>query len=329
MSEPLFFGEDLGAGSNKLYGDHGGIQLQAVVAADTGQQVSQLLGFRNRKPPMKVGVGGMNFYVGPGAHDWGRPIENLDYERMTGVPETRAIVYGILSRYMNQFGMIDTPINLIVGLPLEVLSGDQAAANADNVKRWLVGEHDWEADGQHCSIQISEVKVTSQPSGALFDYLLDDEGQFIPQRRAHFNQEMGIISIGFNTLELLTVNDRTVVQAMTAGRTLGVRRLLELLNGDNLHTLGELDTKLRSSKLEIRQAIPVWAREVTGQIEKTWGNRWRRFSQLIIVGGGAILLRELLIERFSGRVHIPDEPVISISRGLYKLAKQQANRRKV
>jgi len=79
----------------------------------------------------------------------------------------------------------------------------------------------------------------------------------------------------------------------------------------------------------VRHAIPVWAREVTGQIEKTWGPRWRRFSQLIIVGGGAILLRELLVERFSGRVHIPDDPVISISRGLYKLAKQQANRRKV
>ena len=44
MSEPLFFGEDLGAGSNKLYGTHGGIQLQAVVAADTGQQVSQFGG---------------------------------------------------------------------------------------------------------------------------------------------------------------------------------------------------------------------------------------------------------------------------------------------
>jgi hypothetical protein len=130
---------------------------------------------------MKVGVGGMNFYVGPGAHDWGRPIENLDYERMTGVPETRAIVYGILSRYMNQFGMIATPINLIVGLPLEVLSGDQAAANAENVKRWLVGEHEWEAEGQRCSIQIAEAKVTSQPSGALFDYLLDDEGQLIPK----------------------------------------------------------------------------------------------------------------------------------------------------
>jgi len=64
MSEPLFFGEDLGAGANKLYGAHGGIQLQAVVAADTGQQVSQLLGFRNRKPPMKSGRG-HEFLRGP------------------------------------------------------------------------------------------------------------------------------------------------------------------------------------------------------------------------------------------------------------------------
>ena len=301
MIDPLFFGEDLGAGSNKLYGAHGGIQIQAIVASDTGQQVSQLLGFRNCKPPMKVSIGGMNFYVGPGAHDWGRAIENLDYERMTGVPETRAVMYGILSRYMQQFGTIELPVNLIVGLPLEVLSGGQAAINAENVKRWLMGEHEWSTNGQEYVIKIEVVKVTSQPSGALSDYLLDDDGQFIPQRRAHFNQEMGIISIGFNTLELLTVNDRTVVQAMTAGRTLGVRRLLELLNGDNLHTLGELDTKLRSSKLDIRQAMPVWAREITGQIEKTWGNRWRRFSQLIIVGGGAILLRNMLAERFKRR----------------------------
>ena len=328
MTEALFFGEDLGAGANKLYGPNGGLQLQAIVAADTGQPVTQLLGFRSHKPPLKIGIGGMNFYVGPGAHNWGRGIENLDYERMTGVPETRAIVYGILTRYAQQYGPLEAPLHLIVGLPLEPLSGEQAQANADAVRRWLIGEHNWEADGQPCSIQVDEVKVTSQPSGALFDYLLDDTGQFIPTRRAHFNQEVGIVSVGFNTLELLTVSDRTVVQGMTAGRTLSVRRLLELLNGENLHTLGELDTLLRAGRLDVRQALPVWAREITGQIEKTWGNRWKRFAQIIIVGGGALLLRDALIDRFNGRLHIPDDPVMAISRGLYKLARQQANRRK-
>lgn len=37
MTDPLFFGEDLGDGSNKLYGAHSGIQLQAIVSADTVQ----------------------------------------------------------------------------------------------------------------------------------------------------------------------------------------------------------------------------------------------------------------------------------------------------
>jgi hypothetical protein len=60
----------------------------------------------------------------------------------------------------------------------------------------------------------------------LFDYLLDAQGQFIPERKAVLKQEIGIVSIGFNTLELLTVKDKAPVQAMTAGRTLGVRRLL-------------------------------------------------------------------------------------------------------
>ena len=79
MSEPLFFGEDLGAGANKLCGAHDGTQLQAVIAVNTGQQVSQLLGFRNRKPPMKVEGGSIYFYIDPGAHDWGLP--NAKYHR--------------------------------------------------------------------------------------------------------------------------------------------------------------------------------------------------------------------------------------------------------
>ena len=323
----IYFGEDLGAGANKLYGAHGGLQLQALVAADTGQPVTQVLGFRTQKPPLKIAIGSMSFYVGSDAHNWGRAIENLDYDRMTGVPETRAIVYGILTRYAREHGALTEPLHLIVGLPQEPLSGEQAQSNADAVRRWLIGDHTWEADGQPCSVQIAEVRVTSQPSAALFDYVLDDAGQFISDRRDHFSREIGIVSIGFNTLELLNVSDRAVVQAMTAGRTLGVRRLLELLDGENLHTLGELDTLLRMGKLDIRQALPVWSREITGQIEKTWGTRWRRFAQIIVVGGGAVLLRNQLSQSFNGRLYIPDDPVMSISRGLYKLALQQSVRR--
>jgi hypothetical protein len=324
---PLLFGEDLGMGANKLYGSQGGLTLPSLVAAETGRVVGPLLDFRHTKPPLHIRFDGAAFYVGSGSHDWGRPIENLDYDRMIGVPETRAVLYGNLSQYIAQHGDFDKPLAFLVGLPLEPLSGPDAQAIANAVRQWLKGEHRWEADGKPHQVSITDVRVTSQPSGALFDYILDEKGQFIPERKASLKQEIGIVSIGFNTLELLTVKDKAPVQAMTAGRTMGVRRLLELVNPEGLYTLGELDGHLRSGQLDTRSALPVWGSEVSGQIEKIWGQRWRRFTQIIVVGGGALLLRDHLIERFNGKVYLPDDPVIAIARGLYKLALQQSNRK--
>jgi hypothetical protein len=314
-------------GSNKLFGAHGGLSLQSQVASETGQTVSELYGFRHSKPPINVHLENMNFFVGARAHDWGRPIENLDYDRLAGVPETRAIIYASLSRYIEQHGPIEGQVQMLVGLPLEPLSGQDAQANADAVRQWLRGEHSWEADGKPYHITISEVRITSQPTGALFEYILDDSGQFIPERKAHFSEEIGILSIGFNTVEMLGIKDRAPIQAMTAGRTSGVRRLLELLNTQGMYSLGEMDERLRAGRLDVKAVLPIWSREVTGQIEKTWGQRWRRFARIIAVGGGVLLLKDALIERFNGKVYIPSDPVMAIAHGLYKLALMQSNRR--
>ena len=40
---------------------------------------------------------------------------------------------------------------------------------------------------------------------------------------------------------------------------------------------------------------------------------------MIVVGGGALLLKETLTRQFNGKAVLPDEPVLSIARGLYKL----------
>jgi hypothetical protein len=66
---------------------------------------------------------------------------------------------------------------------------------------------------------------------------------------------------------------------------------------------------------------------VSGQIEKQWGDRWRGFAQVILVGGGALLLRNQLSGYFRGKGHLPDEPVLAVARGLYKLLRLQNGRR--
>ena len=316
----LFLGEDLGMGANKLFGAAGGLQTPSYVSVNGGQRVARILGLGDAVAPLQVRTASGAFYIGDGAHDWGRPVENLDYDRLSGSPEMVALFYGSLTRYIQLVGPLAAPLSLTVGLPLEVMTGSEALATVEAVRRWMKGQHSWEADGVCYRVSVAEVKATTQDVGALFDYLLDQDGQFLPGRREAFAKETGIVSIGFNTLELLVVRDRAPVQRFTAGSTSGVRRLLEIVNHNRLYSLGELDARLRSGQLDVSAALPVWEREVTGVIERQWGAVWRRFAAVLLVGGGALLLKNTLPLRFAGKAVIPEEPVMAVARGLYKFS---------
>jgi len=321
MNDTNFFylGEDLGMGANKLFGAPGGLQVLSQVATNGTQHLMNTLGLRHRQRPLEITTEHGSFYIGEGSPDYGRPVENLNFDRLTGAPEMSALLYGSLTRYQQQYGIINQPVIMMVGLPLQMLSGDTAKESANQVRQWLKGIHTWQADGQEQRIEIAEVKLTPQPVGALFDYVLDDFGKFIPERASLLKEEVGILSVGFNTLELLVVRDRAPVERFTVGQTVGVRRLLELLNTQGTYSLGELDTALRAGRLDVSAVLPVWAREVNGEIEKRWGTALKRFARVIIVGGGALLLKDALTRQFNGKTVLSDEPVLSIARGLYKL----------
>ena len=337
MTTPIPLGVDPGNGAIKVYGPHGGVQLPASVAADAqggfgGSPVIRAAGLTTGKPPLCVRTSSGAFYLGPGAYDWGRPVENMDHERFTGTPELRALVYGALGQYLGQSEAeaqgetagpdLDRHLSFTIGLPIETLSGDEETVKATvaAVRRWSEGAHAWEADGHAYAVTVQNVTVTLQPAGALYDYLLDDNGAFIPMRKAHFGAEIGVISIGMNTLEVLLTRGGKIVPGETHGARLGVRRLLELCNPNELYTLGELDSQLRLGKLDVTTALPIWASEVTGLLERRWGAKHRRFAAVILVGGGVKLLRQQLALRFGGKAYIPDDPVLATARGLYKFA---------
>ena len=320
-------GIDAGNGAFKLYGANGGLELVSQVATNGSQKVLSTMGLRKAKAPLAIQNESGQFYVGPNAHDYGRPVENLDVDRFNGTPEMKALLHGSLTRYQKRFGMFKAPLSVVVGLPNEVLTGEQAEQNVENIKRWIRGSHAWMADGQEYSLQIAEVKVASQVTGGLFDYLLNAEGNFIAERKGAFTGEVGVITVGFGTVELMVVRDRTPVQRFTTGAASGVRRLLEIVNGQRLYSLGELDTQLRAGQLNTREALPIWEREVTGVIERQWGTAWKRFAAVLIMGGGAILLKDTLPYRFGGKAYIPDEPVQAIARGLYRLTLLEQTRK--
>lgn len=338
MNEFIYLGEDLGMGANKIWGGGwdvagarkgsvdlvkaGGLQVVSQVANNGRGHFEGMLGLKSKRRPMEIVSDFGSFYVGDGAHEHGRPVENLDFERLTGAPEMRALLYGSLAQFQKTYGKFDRPLSLMVGLPLQMMMGADAKQYQAGVKGWLKGTHQFTADGEAVCIEVGQVRLTSQPVGALFDYVLNDEGRIQPERASAMLDEVGVISVGFNTVELLVVKNQGAVERFTSGNTLGVRRLLDLLNKDGLWSLGELDEKVRSGRMrdEVRAALPIWSREVNGEIEKRWGGSYKRFVKVIIVGGGALLLREALTSQFGPKAYVPNEPVLSIARGLWKLS---------
>jgi hypothetical protein len=322
MNKTIYIGEDLGMGANKVWGPAGGLQVMSQVAVSAGGHLGGMTGLKAKRRPMEVRGSFGAFYVGQGAHEYGRPVENLDFDRLTGAPEMRALLYGTLAEYQAMHGAFKGPISLMVGLPLQMMTGEKAKEFQNGVKSWLRGVHEFEVDGTAQKMEVEQARLTSQPVGALFDYVLNDVGEIVAERGSALLDEVGVISVGFNTVELMVVKDQGAVERFTQGNTIGVRRLLELMNRDGAFSLGEMDERLRAGRMrsELKSALPIWGREVNGEIEKRWGQSYRRFAKVIVVGGGALILKDALTAQFGMKAFMPNLPVLSIARGLWKLA---------
>ncbi|MGI6377379.1 MAG: hypothetical protein ACOX3S_15510 [Anaerolineae bacterium] len=314
MSTSLAF--DPGFGNTKLHGAKGGLILPSSVATVSSTRVVRMTGLRTARPPLRIETAAGTFAVGENAHDWGRPVENLDMDRLSNSPETMALFYGAVSRY----GLPADPVTVVIGLPIATLIAPEAQGTKQSVRSFFRQVHKWRADGVECELAVQNVRLTSQPVGAMFDYLLDDLGSMPSPRQSTYRKEIGIIGIGWNTVDLLVVRNGTPISRFTAGETLGIRRLLELSEGARLFSLAQLDQQMRAHTLELDGALQVWRSEVFGFVESQWGSAHRRFGAVVGVGGGVLLLREALERRFRDNLHIPDDPIIATARGLYKYA---------
>ncbi len=90
---------DAGFGSIKLFGKPGGLLLQSAVAINGTSALGKLIGLKAARRPLHIQNERGSFYVGPGAHSFGRPVQNLDFDRLTGSPEMLALLHGALTQY--------------------------------------------------------------------------------------------------------------------------------------------------------------------------------------------------------------------------------------
>ena len=321
--DTIFIGYDPGMGNQKVYGKEGGAIVPSHIALKSQNANISVanIGLKTKARPMSLTVGHTDYFVGITSHYYGEPIENTDYDRLLGSIELQVMFYAVLTQYATQYKVIfDKPIALATGLPFELCQGANAKQNANKLKKFLSGRHQWTAEGKLFDITIGKVVVTNQAAGAFFDMQLDSDGNLIPDH-AHLGKDsVGVVSVGSKTTEIMLLDNLALVPNMTQGRTFGVSDLLELANSEGLYTLAMLDEKLRNKALDIQNIEPIWTRQLFGHINKVWGKNWKRAARILLVGGGAAVINGQFDHYFEGRAYRPQDPISAVSRGLYKIA---------
>ncbi|KXK57331.1 MAG: hypothetical protein UZ07_CHB004000723 [Chlorobi bacterium OLB7] len=77
-----------------------------------------------------------------------------------------------------------------MGLPLQTMGEEMKEARI-GLRKWLAGPHEWKADGTDYRVTVERVRWTSQPVGALFDFVLTDDLQIPNGRGNALTEEVG------------------------------------------------------------------------------------------------------------------------------------------
>jgi hypothetical protein len=319
-------GVDIGNSALKLWGPEGGVYLPSIVASCVSRPMKTMYGLKVDRPPLRIKYNQGAFFVGSRAQNFGRIVQNYDFERLTGTPEVKALLYAGLTSYSQKYGVISEPVSCVVGLPLEYYKeSEDKRLNPDEVRRWIANHHSWTADDDGFEVNIQSALPTSQSAGALFDFALDQEGKAIPAKAEIFKQEIGVISIGFGTVEIQVFNLGKAIDFRSDSSAIGMRRVIELMDPEANYSIPELDEKLRSGSLAAQGSLDIYFSELTGFIERKWdGKYWKRLSKIILVGGGAKYVGERLSVKYGiNRVVIAEDPVMTIAHGLYKVGSRQ------
>ena len=293
------------------------------------------LGCRRRRDEMpdETTFDQVTYLVGKNVANYARPVERMDFMRLSDGPELKALFLTTLHHLLGDGQHHD--IRVMIGLPVEVMQDRKLALSIRrDLRKWMIDQHDVTVNGTLCLLDITRVEVMPQPAGSYFNWGMDDAGKWC-KGASTLKDTIAICDCGFNTVDLFVLKAGNIVARYTNGSTLGMRRAAELItdhirqdHGVSL-SLHEADAFLHQKQPElstanglidltalVNQARETVAAGVLQFTERQWGNA-RRFRHVLFTGGGAEILRDQLARAYP-HGHVVASAVTANAAGLAK-----------
>ena len=273
---------------------------------------------------------GAKYFVGDEAVKQSRGRQTIDKSRtVTGE--------GVLLLVTALSLLTDKPaedFKLVLGLP--VLHFDSLKAEYTEA---VIGQHTtalMHPNGdivKRTELKVTDARVIPQPAGALFDWILDKDGQVTSALAA---KRVGIVDIGYNTTDLVVFDnlDYITKRAMSYSNmgvsTVHQQLVLELFRKYEVEVSSEqVDFILERGSISVGgREFPIKEQEesvcasvaesVLSKIKNTWPDAWQ-LDAIIFTGGGAAILQDWLVPAFP-QAKLPEDPMNANVRGFLKYA---------
>ena len=183
-SKFIVVGFDPGYGNTKVAYVNGKltqVSLPSVVGVGhtdlglLGRLMTPQLGRRRRETPDETQFDGASYLVGENVASFARPVERMDFQRLSDGPELRALFYTAMHRLLGTGTHSD--IRVMVGLPVEVMTNRPLAlATRRSLRNWMMGQHTVTVSGATSQLLVTRVEVLAQPSGSYFAWGMNENG---------------------------------------------------------------------------------------------------------------------------------------------------------
>ncbi|MEM7343225.1 MAG: ParM/StbA family protein [Chloroflexota bacterium] len=343
-------GWDPGYDANKFARIHNGETVTYTLPSSVGEAnrgkkdgltlAGVVKGPYNVRRPFSVVFEGMEFLVGPNVTHYTKPIDRMDFNRFTDSPELRATFYAGIYRIINGGAH---RVALAIALPVVVIQDkDEAARVSRGIRNWLLGEHLFSVDGVETALTITTIRAkVPQPVASWFDWGMNTSGQWVKGIEAQKAPTL-IVDQGYNTLDVLVVEEGRISERISEGDTLGMRRAAEQLIRTIKHKYGpELELRQASDLVravvngqkaktyvsgdlinvtpEAKRSLQSLETDVYNFLDRTVGMETARAYNILLTGGGVLGLSSMLLRQFP-KATMMHEPVLANARGLAKLA---------
>lgn len=219
----------------------------------------------------------------------------------------------------------------VVGLPAKFWKSDSA-----DLKSVLSGEHHFQRLGRRAqNIKVSAT-VTAQGMGALFNILMDRNGDIRDEKKAL--SRWGIIEVGSRTVNAIHVDGLQTVDHETDTFMIGGWDLVAILKDmltDKYKHLNPDDFQIErflrdgfmmydGQKVDIQGEVRDASRMLSNQILGMVFNKWKSpgsFEEVLITGGCSLIMGNYIAKEFL-QAFIDKSPVFSNVQGYEKFAQR-------